>query len=143
MDYVFRHCGALHWLVERSTGNGSSTTHPFFTVYRNSGNTELPPMAPLQDQLSCFFTAVTPQADRFCQYIRQEVDSSINKGRGGPPTFRTHGELCHRLGSLQATGPSLRIRNSTSIIRARPSNTGYNGMQHSTQSSWGICKPSP
>ena len=84
----------------------------FFTMCCNRGDIELPPMAPPPDQLSNFFTAVTPQADRFRQHIRQynaalafaslgvEVDSSIDEGGGGPPTFRIHGELCHRLGSL-------------------------------------------
>jgi len=69
-------------------------------------------MAPPPEQLTYFFTAATPQADRFRQNIRQynvalaftslrvEVDNSINEGGGGPPTFRIHGEFCHRLGSL-------------------------------------------
>ena len=69
-------------------------------------------MAPPPQQLADFFTAATPQADKFRQNIRQynsalaftslgvEVDNSVNEGGGGPPTFRVHGELCHRLGSL-------------------------------------------
>ena len=112
MDHVYRHCGALHWLLERSTGSGSSNAHPLFAMCCSCGDIELPPVAPPPEQLSYFFTAPTPQADRFRQHIRQynaalaftslgvEVDNSINEGGGGPPTFRIHGELCHRLGSL-------------------------------------------
>jgi len=56
-------------------------------------------MAPPPEQLAYFFTAATPQADRFRQNIRQynaalaftslgvEVDNSVNEGGGGPPTF--------------------------------------------------------
>ena len=54
MDHVCRHCGALHWLLERSTGNGSSNAHPLFTMCCNRGDIELPPMAPPPDQLSNF-----------------------------------------------------------------------------------------
>ena len=112
MDRVCPHCGALHWLLERSTGSGSSNANPLFTMCCNRGDIELPPVAPPPEQLSSFFTLATPQADRFRQHIRQynaalaftslgvEVDNTINEGGGGPPTFRIHGELCHQLGSL-------------------------------------------
>ena len=76
------------------------------------GEIKLPAIAPPPAELSYFFTATTPQADRFLQNIRQynaalaftslgvEVDNSVNEGGGGPPTFRIHGELRHQLGSL-------------------------------------------
>jgi len=69
-------------------------------------------MAPPPADLSYLFTAATPQANWFHEHIRQynaalaftslgvEVDGSVNEGGGGPPTFRIHRELCHRLGSL-------------------------------------------
>ena len=69
-------------------------------------------MAPPPEELYYLFTAATPQAERFRHHIRQynaalaftslgvEVDTSVNEGGGGPPTFRIHGELCHQLGSL-------------------------------------------
>ena len=78
----------------------------------NSGDVQLPSMAPPPEQLRYLFTAVTPFAEQFRHHIRQynaalaftslrvEVDNSVNEGGGGPPTFRIHGELCHRLGSL-------------------------------------------
>ena len=93
-------------------GSGSSNTNPLFTMCCNCGDIELPPVAPLPEQLSSFFTLATPQANRFCQHIRQyntalvftllsvEVDNTINEGGGGPPTFCIHGELCHQLDSL-------------------------------------------
>ena len=112
MDCVCLHCGALHWLLERSTGSGSSDANPLFEMCCNSGDIELPPAAPPPWQLSNLFVSATPQADRFRQNIRQynaalaftslgvDVDNSVNEGGGGPPMFRIHGELCHRLGSL-------------------------------------------
>jgi len=112
MEYACHHCGALHWLLERSTGNGSSNAHPLFAMCCNSGDVELPPAAPPPEELHYLFTAATPQAERFHQHIHQynaalaftslgvEVDSSVNDGGGGPPTFRIHGKLCHQLGSL-------------------------------------------
>ena len=78
----------------------------------NRGDIKLPPMAPPPEQLAYFFMAATLQAEKFHQSIHQynaalaltslgvEVDNSVNEGWGGPPTFRIHGELCHRLGSL-------------------------------------------
>ena len=112
MDQRCAQCGALHWLLERSTGNGSTNTRPLFTMCCGNGDIELPSTAPPPVQLANLFTATTPQADRFRQNIRQynaalaftslgvEVDGSINAGGRGPPTFRIHGELRHQLGSL-------------------------------------------
>ena len=112
MDRHCSQCGALHWLLERSTSSGSTNAHPLFTMCCNHGDIQLPPMAPPPEQLIYLFTAATPQADKFRQNVRQyntalaftslgvEVDRSINEGGRGPPTFRVHGELCHRLGSL-------------------------------------------
>jgi len=112
MEHECRHCGALHWLLERSTGDGSSNARPLFQMCCGHGRIQLPRMPPPPEQLSYLFTGTTPQADRFRQYIRQynaalaftllgvEVDNSVNEGGGGPPTFRIHGELCHRLSSL-------------------------------------------
>ncbi|KAF9777699.1 hypothetical protein BJ322DRAFT_522135 [Thelephora terrestris] len=112
MEHACPHCGALHWLFERSTGSGSSDAHPLFSMCCNSGDIKLPPMAPPPTGLHHLFTAATPQAERFRQHIRQynaalaftslgvEVDNSVNQGGGGPPVFRIHGELRHQLGSL-------------------------------------------
>ena len=112
MDRACPHCSALHWLLERSTGSESSDAHPIFTMCCNCGDIKLPPTAPPPEQLAYFFIAATPQADKFRQNIRQynaalaftslgvEVDNGVNEGGGGPPTFRIHGEFCHRLGSL-------------------------------------------
>jgi hypothetical protein len=69
-------------------------------------------MAPTPQELRDLFTAMTPLAHQFRQHIRQYnaapaftslgvgVDHNVNTGGGGPPTFRIHGELCHRIGSL-------------------------------------------
>ena len=78
----------------------------------NSGDVKLPPLAPPPEGLCDLFTVRTPRTNGFRQQIHQynaalaftslgvEVDTSINEGGGGPPTFRVHGELCHHLGSL-------------------------------------------
>ena len=112
MKHECIHCGALHWLSERSTGNGSSNAHPLFTMCCNQGEIELLAMEPPPEGLTYLFTAATPQANRFHQHTRQynaalaftslgvEVDNTVNEGGGGPPTFRIHGEMHHQLGSL-------------------------------------------
>ena len=71
MDHVRRHRGAPHWLLERSTGSGSSNAHPLFAMCYSCGEIELPPVPPPPEQLSYFFTAPTPQAYRPRQHIRQ------------------------------------------------------------------------
>ena len=111
IEHPCHHCGALHWILERSTAKGSTIANPLFEMCCGSGNIELPLMAPPPQQLRDLFTVAAPLAARFRQHIRQynsalaftslgvQVDNSINRG-GGPPTFRIHGELCHQLGSL-------------------------------------------
>ena len=112
MEHPCHHCGALHWLSERSTATGSTKSRPLFTMCCDSGDIKLPPVAPPPTGLQYLFMAAVPLADQFHQHIQQyntalaftslgvEVDNSVNKGGRGPPTFRIHGELCHRLGSL-------------------------------------------
>jgi hypothetical protein len=90
-------------------------------------------MAPLPGELHYLFTAGTPQAEWFrqhvCQYntalaftsLEVKVDSSVNEGGGGLPTFRIHDELCHRLGFLFL-------------------HQGNSEMKHFTRSLWSVYK---
>lgn len=112
MDRACTKCGALHWLMERTTATGSSNSRPLFSMCCGNGNVQLPAIAPPPVQLAHFFSESTQQAQRFRDNIRQynaalaftslgvKVDNTVNTGGGGPPTFRIHGELCHQLGSL-------------------------------------------
>ena len=112
MDQICVECGALHWLMERSTAPGSSNARPLFSMCCGNGDIRLPAIAPPPAQLSYFFTEPTSEAQRFRENIRQyntalaftslgvKVDDTVNTGGGGPPTFRIHGELRHQLGSL-------------------------------------------
>jgi len=141
MDRICPHCGALHWLLERLMGSRSSDAHLLFTMCCNCGDVELPPIAPPPEQLSYFFTAATPQADRFRQHIHQynaalaftslgvEVDNSVNEG----------GEVLQHSASMANSAidlvPSFHVmetiphtRNYTYMTHTRPSNIGCNGM---------------
>lgn len=112
MDRACTKCGALHWLMERTTAAGSSNSQPLFSICCGNGSVQLPPIYPPPAELAYFFTESTAEAQRFRDNIRQynaalaftslgvKVDNSVNAGGGGPPTFRIHGELCHQLGSL-------------------------------------------
>ena len=92
MDRVCPRCGVLHWLLEGSTGSRSSGDHPLFPTCRNCGDIKLPSTAPLPEKLAYFFTAATPQADKFHQNFRQYnaallftslelgVGNSVNEG---------------------------------------------------------------
>jgi len=112
MNRVCPKCGALHWLGERVQKNGSTDVHPLFGMCCGDGSVQLPPPPPPPDALQRFFSASTPEAQKFRENIRQynsalsftslgaQVDDSVNRGGGGPPVFKIHGELHHRIGSL-------------------------------------------
>jgi len=81
---------------QRVVGAVMLTRYLRCAVTAGISNYHLPPMAPPPEQLIYFFTAATPQADKFRQNIRQynaalaftslgvKVDNSVNEGGGGP-----------------------------------------------------------
>lgn len=71
MDQLCPHYNALHWLLERSTGSGSSVAYPLFTMFCNRGDIMLPPMIPPPEQLTHPFTAATLQTDGFHQNVHR------------------------------------------------------------------------
>lgn len=112
MDWACPKCGALHWLDERVQKTGSTSIRPLFSICCGDGSVQLPAPAPAPDLLEQLFTALTPEAKAFRENIRQynsalaftslgaQIDDSVNRGGGGPPVFKIHGELHHRIGSL-------------------------------------------
>ena len=112
MDHVCPKCGALHWLDERVQKAGSTNSHPLFGMCCGDGSITLPAPAPAPEPLQRFFSASTPEGRNFRENIRQynvalsftslgaQIDDSVNRGGGGPPVFKIHGELHHQIGSL-------------------------------------------
>ena len=112
MEHACPKCGALHWLDERVQKTGSTSFHPLFGMCCGDGTIELPAPAPAPEPLQQFFSATTPEAQNFHENIHQynsalsftsleaRVDDSVNRGGGGPPVFKIHGELHHQIGSL-------------------------------------------
>lgn len=49
MDKICVECGALHWLLERTTAPGSSNSRPLFSMCCGNGNVRLPAIAPPPD----------------------------------------------------------------------------------------------
>ncbi|KAF9791133.1 hypothetical protein BJ322DRAFT_998910, partial [Thelephora terrestris] len=111
MDRTCPKCRALHWLSERVQKAGSTDLYPLFGICCSDGSIQLPAPPPPPDLLERLFTASTLEARQFREHIRQynsafaftslgaQVDNSVNQG-GGPPVFKIHGELHHRIGSL-------------------------------------------
>ena len=103
-------CGALHWLDERLSK--SSILSPMFGMCCYQGKVSLPPIQPPPIELSQFLHSQEPLGKKFCKhicnynnalamtYVGRKLDHSLNKQGGGPYSFRLHGELIHRVGSL-------------------------------------------
>jgi len=112
MDRTCQKCGALHWLCERVQKRGSTDINPLFGMCCGDGSVQLPPLPPPPDALKNLFLGSTEEARQFREHIRQynsalaftslraKIDDSVNRGGGGPPVFRIHGELHHQIGSL-------------------------------------------
>ncbi|KAJ7164034.1 hypothetical protein C8R43DRAFT_827356, partial [Mycena crocata] len=109
MNVKCAHCGALHWMAEKTAN--SSLIRPQFGMCCNHGKVELNPLKDIPADLDKLFKDDTTQAKEFRKNIAQyntalsftslgvQEDRSINNG-GGPPIFRIHGDLCHRIGTL-------------------------------------------
>ena len=90
----------------------SSLINPKFGMCCYQGKILLPPVQHPPIELYHLLTSQEPPAKKFCQHIRnynnalamtsvgRKLDDSLNRQGGGPYSFRLHGELIHRAGSL-------------------------------------------
>ena len=118
--------------------------HPLFATRCGCGDIELPPVPPPPEQLSCFSTAPTPQANRFRQHIRQYNTALAFTLLGVEVDLRHSASMAN---SVTASVPSVRVmrtvlhmHNYIYTTRAKPSNIGCNRTRHLIRSSWGACK---
>src|SRR5690606_32813591 len=96
-------------IQERLTS--SSSTNPVFGICCLSGTVGLPPLAAPPIELQELFARDNAISKKFLDQIRifnnafafvslgVKMDTTRPAGRG-PPTFRIHGELYHRIGSI-------------------------------------------
>ena len=119
-DPAFRHslgpmnvscpnCHALHFQSEKLVN--SSNVHPKFGVCCLQGQIQLPSISHSPPLLHQLLNSSTPRARKFrdsiCQYnsafaftsVAMEVDNAVLNGRG-PYSFRLHGAMYHKMGSL-------------------------------------------
>lgn len=114
MTHACRHCGALHWLEERSN---TSKPEPEFESCCKHGNLKLPPLQPIPLFFQQLLTSTDTESRTFCQKLRRYNNAlaftSVNytldrrvKSKRGPLCFRIHGELYHLQGPLKAIDDS-------------------------------------
>jgi hypothetical protein len=102
-------CGALHWLDECLVN--SSHRNPRFGTCCLQGKISLPPLQHPPPELLQLLTSQEHDGKNFHRHIHnynnalamtsvgRKLDDTFNRG-GGPYSFRLHGELIHRVGSL-------------------------------------------
>lgn len=103
-------CNALHWLDERLVR--SSKRNPKFGMCCFQGKVFLPPLQHPPPELLDLLTSQDGCGRSFRRLIHnynnalamtsvgRKLDNSLNAAGGGPYSFRLHGELIHRVGSL-------------------------------------------
>ncbi|PCH38554.1 hypothetical protein WOLCODRAFT_65178, partial [Wolfiporia cocos MD-104 SS10] len=109
MDIQCPHCHALHWKGERLKSS-TNTSHKF-GVCCLQGQVDLPPIQLPPAALRWLFMGVDPRSRSLWDKIRQynnafafmsvavNVDNAILNG-SGPYSFKIHGALYHKMGSL-------------------------------------------
>jgi len=110
MDIECTFCSALLWLDERLAK--SSKINPKFGLCCYKGKLKPPYLHPIPSELCRLLTHEDPGGKGFCDHIRdynqalaftsvgRYVDNTLNRMGGGPYSFRLHGELIHKAGSL-------------------------------------------
>jgi hypothetical protein len=108
MTHKCSECGAMMWLDERIN---KSARLPKFSTCCANGKVILPFLQELPPPLNTLLTGTDPRSRTFRQNIRMynsalsftsigaKIDQQIT-GTGGVYTFRIHGEMYHRIGSL-------------------------------------------
>ena len=110
MDVECPFCHALNWMPECLTN--SSARHSKFGKCCLSGKITLHDLLHPPHELFELLTSQDQPAKAFCTYIHnynsalamtsvgRKVDESLNQRGGGPWSYRLHGELIHKAGSL-------------------------------------------
>ena len=108
MSYKCRKCGAMMWLDEKIN---KSAKFPEFSICCAKGKVILPPLQKLPSPLDILLTGNDSRSRLFKQNIRRynsalsftsigvNVDQEVT-GTSGVYTFRIHGEMYHRIGTL-------------------------------------------
>src|SRR5438034_2516264 len=108
MTYKCNECGAMMWLDERVT---KSVRLPVFSTCCARGKVILPSLQELPSPLDTLLTGTDPRSCTFRQNIRMynsalsftsmgaKIDQQVT-GTSGIYTFRIHGQMYHRIGSL-------------------------------------------
>jgi hypothetical protein len=108
MTYKCSECEAMMWLDERVT---KSVRLPVFSTCCAKGKVKLPPLQELPSSLNMLLTGTDLRSRTFRQNIRMynsalsftsigaKIDQQVT-GTSGIYTFRIHGEMYHRIGSL-------------------------------------------
>ena len=103
-------CQALHWLAEKLAK--SPVSNPRFGMCCFKGKVSLPPLHHPPPELSLLLVSQEDEGIQFRKNIRnynnalamtsvgRTLDNSLNAAGGGPFSFRLHGEVIHRTGSL-------------------------------------------
>src|ERR1044071_4961690 len=108
MNYKCHNCEAIMWLDERTN---KSMRSPIFTICCAKGKVILPPLQDLPSPLDTLLTETDLRSRSFRQNIRMynsalsftsmgaKIDHQFT-GTSGVYTFRIHGEMYHRIGTL-------------------------------------------
>jgi hypothetical protein len=108
MDTICGFCNAKMWIKERSA---KSNNHPQFSLCCENGKVLLQNLPATPQELEVLLTSKESSAVKFRDQIRMynlvlaftslgaKVDESVTGGPG-PYSFRIHGELYHKIGSL-------------------------------------------
>jgi hypothetical protein len=130
MDVKCQHCGALHWLAEKTAN--SSQSNPQFGACCNHGKVVIENLAEPPEGIRRLLLDDTDQAKDYRNNMWQynialsftslgvTEDQSVSRGRG-PPIFKIQGELVHRAGALvPSPGRTPTMLNCISMSLALP-----------------------
>ena len=112
-DYVCKHCEAVFWYQERIKSDSCYRQNKItYNSCCKGGKIKIPPHRPRPEPLASLAKYDGgPMSNKFMRNIRQynclfaftsmgaNIDRTINDGRG-PPIFKIHGQVHHRIGSL-------------------------------------------
>ncbi|KAG2194274.1 hypothetical protein INT47_009684 [Mucor saturninus] len=110
MDIECQFCGASMWIKEKC--QSSSLSNPTFTMCCGQGKYVLPQLEPTPAGIAELLNNTTPAGKDFFSKIRSynstmsftslgaKIDHSVGNNIGGAYSFRIHGTICHKIGSI-------------------------------------------
>jgi len=112
-DYQCKYCHAIFWYQERiKTDSSRQQNKIIYNSCCKAGKITIPPYRPRPEPLASLARYDGDHhSKKFMRNIRQynclfaftsmgaNIDKSVNDGRG-PPVFKIHGQVHHRIGSL-------------------------------------------